>query len=720
MKKVTSAVILLAAALSAAQGSIVLSDSFSYPNGPLVGAPGSPWASHSGTANTMLVTNNQLIVHASRSEDVNAPLTGAPYLASDGAAALFSSFTMVVSNTLPTPIGTYFAHFRGTNINAATDFGARVWLSTSNTISFAPVPAGKFRLGIANGAAATNNSLLGQIDQDLDTNVLYTVVTRFIPSTGVSTIWLNPSADTDPSATATDQGTAAAPGPFNVFTYAFRQAAGEGIIWVDNLKIGTRFVDVAGANTAPLISSIPLQNIAGNGTTGPLNFTVNDGETVASSLNVSATSSNTVLVPNNPANLTLGGTDTNRTITVTPVVGQEGSTEITVTVSDGTNDSSIKFVVLVGVPVISSIANQVIVSNTSSSAVSFSVGDAESPASSLNLRGASSNPTLIATGGILFGGSGTNRTVTLTPQPDQTGIATITVYVDDGVNTNSTQFILSVRPLLGILFSDNFSYPDGPLWLQGSWATHASPTGTNFSQLLVTNGMAQLSRSHAEDLAANLTGGPIAISSGAVLYTGFKMLLTDLPTSGGNYFIHLKDSATGLTFRGKVFVSTAGAATNKYRVGVSVSANDPSPSYPRDLSLNQPYVVVTRYAVGTAETAIWVNPTSESSPSVAATDNLLTSDINAIGLREDTGIGTNYLDNLVISGSSFSDVIPIVAPETLQFGLVGGNLVLSWNNPLLALQSASTLTGTFTDVSNASSPYTNSLAADQQYFRLKY
>jgi hypothetical protein len=51
---------------------------------------------------------------------------------------------------------------------------------------------------------------------------------------------------------------------------------------------------------------------------------------------------------------------------------------------------------------------------------------------------------------------------------------------------------------------------------------------------------------------------------------------------------------------------------------------------------------------------------------------------------------------------------------------VGGNLVLSWNNPLLALQSASTLTGTFSDVANASSPYTNSLAADQQYFRLKY
>ena len=154
-----------ATALAASSASVVLSDTFTYPDGPVVGPRGSPWVTHSGTAGTMVVTNNQLWVAgtSAKSEDVNAPLAGAPYLASDPTAKLYSKFTLVISNTLPSTIGAYIAHFKGTNSGAATDFGARVFLTASNTISFAPVPAGKFRIAIGNGAAATNNTYLGHL-----------------------------------------------------------------------------------------------------------------------------------------------------------------------------------------------------------------------------------------------------------------------------------------------------------------------------------------------------------------------------------------------------------------------------------------------------------------------------------------------------------------------------------------------------------------------------
>src|SRR5207249_4518204 len=143
---------------------------------------------------------------------------------------------------LPSTIGTYFSHFMGTNTGAATDFGARVFLTRTNTVSFAPVPDGKFRISIGNGAASTNVTFLGQIDQDLDTNVVYKIVTRFVPSTGLATIWLNPNLESDTSATATDPGNANAANPFNVFYYAFRQASGGSeTVYVDNLKIGTAF-----------------------------------------------------------------------------------------------------------------------------------------------------------------------------------------------------------------------------------------------------------------------------------------------------------------------------------------------------------------------------------------------------------------------------------------------------------------------------------------------
>jgi hypothetical protein len=99
------------------------------------------------------------------------------------------------------------------------------------------------------------------------------------------------------------------------------------------------------ANTPPTISDIANQTINEDSTTGPIAFTVGDAETSAAGLVVSASSSNTTLVPN--ANLVLGGSGANRTLTATPAANQFGSATITVTVSDGTLSSSDTFVLTV-------------------------------------------------------------------------------------------------------------------------------------------------------------------------------------------------------------------------------------------------------------------------------------------------------------------------------------------------------------------------------------
>ena len=56
------AVLVVALGFCAAQAraSVIFSDNFTYPDGPLVGAPGSPWANHSGTAGQVNVTSNQV------------------------------------------------------------------------------------------------------------------------------------------------------------------------------------------------------------------------------------------------------------------------------------------------------------------------------------------------------------------------------------------------------------------------------------------------------------------------------------------------------------------------------------------------------------------------------------------------------------------------------------------------------------------------------------
>jgi hypothetical protein len=63
----------------------------------------------------------------------------------------------------------------------------------------------------------------------------------------------------------------------------------------------------------------------------------------------------------------------------------------------------------------------------------------------LTLSGSSSNTTLVPNANIVFGGSGANRTVTVTPAANQFGTATITVTVTDGNSgTASDTFVLTV------------------------------------------------------------------------------------------------------------------------------------------------------------------------------------------------------------------------------------------------------------------------------------
>jgi hypothetical protein len=101
------------------------------------------------------------------------------------------------------------------------------------------------------------------------------------------------------------------------------------------LSAGRSFVvTVTAPNTAPTISNIGDQLVPLNISTGPIAFTVGDGETAAGSLAVSGSSDNQALVPN--SNIVFGGSDANRTVTVTPAPTQTGNAIITVVVSDGT------------------------------------------------------------------------------------------------------------------------------------------------------------------------------------------------------------------------------------------------------------------------------------------------------------------------------------------------------------------------------------------------
>jgi subtilisin-like proprotein convertase family protein len=221
--------------------------------------------------------------------------------------------------------------------------------------------------------------------------------------------------------------------------------------------VDTFVVTVTAANTPPTISSIADQTINEDAGTGALSFTIGDVETPVANLTLSKASSNVGLVPLN--NIVLGGSGANRTVTVTPVANGNGTATITLSVSDGQYTASSSFVLTVtavnDAPTITSIANQSTTVGTSVGPISFTVGDVETAATSLSLAGDSSNTTLVPKANIVFGGSGSNRMVTVTPAAGQSGTSTITVTVSDGALNAGSAFTLTVSS--GAIGSKSFT-----------------------------------------------------------------------------------------------------------------------------------------------------------------------------------------------------------------------------------------------------------------------
>jgi endonuclease/exonuclease/phosphatase family metal-dependent hydrolase len=298
-----------------ASAGVLLTESFNYPDGAIVGVAGSPWVVHSGSAGDALVQSGKLEVFSSRSDDIDAPISGQPFATSSG-AILYASFTVNFSG-LPTSSGAYFAH-----LNAGSNHRGVIFASTSGAIG------GTFRLGTANASSGSATS--GQLTNNLSLNQNYFLVTRYNVGTGVSTIWLNPSAESDLGVTGSDTAS-----PVSISGFSFRQAGSEGSMTIDDLKVGTSFADVTSSNNfaAPAISEQPQSQTVFEGAT--VNFNV------AASGNPSPTYQwkfNTTNIPNaTSSTLSLtnvtGANAGNYSVVVSNNVGSTNSNVATLTVN---------------------------------------------------------------------------------------------------------------------------------------------------------------------------------------------------------------------------------------------------------------------------------------------------------------------------------------------------------------------------------------------------
>lgn len=208
----------------------------------------------------------------------------------------------------------------------------------------------------------------------------------------------------------------------------------------------------APAPTAPTISAIADQTVNQNIATAALPFTVGSTSTAPANLAVTASSSNTALVPN--ANIALGGSGADRTVTVTPAAGQSGTAAITLTVSDGTRTATQTFNVTVlplGAPSFTASNPPTANFNAGAQAVAnfatFVPGQNGGGTTPTYTVTNVSNPGLFTTAPAVA----SNGTLTYTPKPGGFGSSTFTVRASDGTNSSGTQtFTITVSPVQGL------------------------------------------------------------------------------------------------------------------------------------------------------------------------------------------------------------------------------------------------------------------------------
>ncbi len=199
---------------------VYVDELFNYSDGNLVGSGG--WASHSGAGSVpvQVVSSEIILSHASGArEDVNIPFSEVT------SGNIYASFNIQVSDTAPISgsDSEYFAHFNSGAFRARVDV---VPPSGSGT-------GDDFSLGIA----STSSTAEVTWASDLTFNTTYKVSVRYNISTGVSTLWVDASAESDTSiSTAVSTGTS-----INAFSFRQSDSSSDETITVDNLVVSDDF-----------------------------------------------------------------------------------------------------------------------------------------------------------------------------------------------------------------------------------------------------------------------------------------------------------------------------------------------------------------------------------------------------------------------------------------------------------------------------------------------
>ncbi|MEP7187890.1 MAG: hypothetical protein ABI901_01715, partial [Roseiflexaceae bacterium] len=332
-------------------------------------------------------------------------------------------------------------------------------------------------------------------------------------------------------------------------------------------------VVVVAVDDAPTVAGIADQVTGEDIPSSAISFKISDVETLSENLTLSASSSNTALLPN--ATMLLGGSRANRTITLTPAANQNGATTITLSVGDGVNTTTTSFILTVepinDPPTIDQITDLTVNEDSGVRTINLSgigAGPANESGQALVVTATSDNPALIPNPIVSYSSGSAGGALTFTPATDGNGVATITIHVNDDGGTSSggsasaqRSFVLNVSavndsPTLNaisdIAVSENTPVP--ALVLSG---IGVGPPNERGQHLMLTA---------TSDNPALLPNPSVSYTDGAITATVSFALAPNM-TGAANISVRVTDDGGtangGTTTIVRIFAITAGLANHR-------------------------------------------------------------------------------------------------------------------------------------------------------------
>jgi|GEM_PF-705877 len=205
-------------------------------------------------------------------------------------------------------------------------------------------------------------------------------------------------------------------------------------------------LSVTAANDAPTLDAISAQSTNEDSALNGVELTVADIDStlVCSSALSATTSTNATLIPTSAIIFSSGSSAGKCNMNIAPAANKNGSSDITVRLSDGALHAERTFTLTVNAvsdqPTINAISSQVTIEDTPLS-VSFTIndvdGDLTCTSTHLLALSTDSNKVNTISGGVAFSGTYPNCIATIDPVDDAYGIISLAILVQDGIDANA-------------------------------------------------------------------------------------------------------------------------------------------------------------------------------------------------------------------------------------------------------------------------------------------